>query len=153
MKYSIDEDVFRRHLEQAEERGRQKELHREAEQNLGPSPEIPLEAIKRDQEKNPLGLISPVALAKVGQVMRFGAEKYDTHNWRKGFEWQRLIDAALRHINAFNMGLDRDPESGLSHIAHAACMLMFLLEHEEEHLDLDNRYKVSRGKNWNEVIA
>ena len=112
---------------------------------------------KHDQEKNPLGLISPVALAKIGQVMRFGAKKYEHHNWRKGFAWQRLIDAALRHINAFNMGLDKDPESGLSHIAHAACMLMFLLEHEETHRDTDNRYKLPTyidniNVNWNEIL-
>ena len=68
-------------------------------------------------------------------------EKYAEHNWRKGFVWSRPLSAAMRHITAFNAGEDKDPESGLSHLAHAACCIMFLLEFEKTHKELDDRYK------------
>lgn len=96
---------------------------------------------KADAGKLPVGLISTTALRKLAAVLQFGAQKYAAHNWRKGIEWQRTIDAALRHLMAYNNGEDIDPESGLSHAAHAMCNLMFLLEWEETHRDLDNRYK------------
>jgi hypothetical protein len=74
-------------------------------------------------------------------VLKFGAIKYAEHNWRKGFAWSRPLAAAMRHILAFNAGEDKDPESGLSHLAHAACCIMFLLEFEKTHRELDDRYK------------
>ena len=73
-------------------------------------------------------------------VLKFGAIKYAEHNWRKGFTWSRPLAAAMRHITAFNDGEDKDPESGLSHLAHAACCIMFLLEFEKTHPELDDRY-------------
>jgi len=45
---------------------------------------------------------------------------------------------------AFNDGEDKDPESGLSHLAHSLCCLMFLLEFEKTHPELDDRYKVTK---------
>ncbi len=97
-------------------------------------------AQKFDGGKPPLGLLSTVAMNEIAQVMAFGAQKYSAHQWRAGMDWQRLIDAALRHITAFNDGEDLDPESGLSHMAHAACCVMFLLEYERTHREFDNRY-------------
>lgn len=96
---------------------------------------------KDDDGKPPLGLLSTKALVEVAKVLLHGKEKYGAHNWRGGIAWQRLIDASLRHITSFNDGEDKDPESGLSHIAHAMCMLMFLLESESTHTELDDRYK------------
>lgn len=97
--------------------------------------------IKHDQDKLPMHLLSTTALEEVAAVLQFGADKYDQHNWRKGFVWSRTISAALRHILAFNDGEDLDPESGRSHVAHAMCCLMFLLEFEKTHPELDDRYK------------
>jgi hypothetical protein len=102
-------------------------------------------AIKFDGDKPPLNLLSNEALTQIAKVMQFGATKYAAHNWRKGFTWSRPLAAAMRHINAFNDGEDKDPESGLSHLAHAACCIMFLLEFEKTHRHLDDRYKVSEN--------
>lgn len=96
---------------------------------------------KHDGGKAPLSLIPYEALVAEAEVLAFGARKYAAHNWRGGFEWTRLIDAALRHLLAFNSGEDKDPESGLSHLAHARCCLGFLLAHERSGLGVDNRYK------------
>jgi hypothetical protein len=97
-------------------------------------------AIKHDENKPRFELISPIALTKIALVLTEGAKKYDDHNWRKGFKWSRLIGAAFRHLTAFMAGQDKDPETKLSHLAHAACCIMFLLEHEETHKELDDRY-------------
>jgi hypothetical protein len=98
-------------------------------------------ALKFDENKLPLHLLSTEAINQTAAVLQFGAEKYAEHNWRKGFAWSRPLAAAMRHITAFNAGEDRDPESGLSHLAHAACCIMFLLEFEKTHQELDDRYK------------
>ena len=98
-------------------------------------------ALKFDDGKLPLHLLSTEAMNQTAAVLQFGADKYAAHNWRKGFAWSRPLAAAMRHITAFNAGEDKDPESGLSHLAHAACCIMFLLEFEKTHKELDDRYK------------
>jgi hypothetical protein len=98
-------------------------------------------ALKFDGDKLPLHLLSTEAMNQTAAVLKFGAQKYAEHNWRKGFAWSRPLSAAMRHITAFNNGEDTDPESGLSHLAHAACCIMFLLEFEKTHPHLDDRYK------------
>lgn len=101
------------------------------------------EARKDDQGKPKLSLISPIAMFKLAQVMTDGEKEYDTHNWRGGFDWTRITDAALRHIEAWNAGMDKDPNSGRSNLAHAMACIMMLLEFEETHKELDDRYKLS----------
>lgn len=96
-------------------------------------------AVKFDSDKPPIGLIPRSALEAEAQVLAFGAEKYGRDNWRKGMEWQRMIDAALRHIVAFADGEDMDPESGYHHLAHAKCCLSFLIEYHIKQLGTDNR--------------
>jgi Domain of unknown function (DUF5664) len=99
-------------------------------------------ALKFDSDKMPVNLLSTEALMQTAAVLKFGADKYAEHNWRAGFAWSRPLAAAMRHIMAFNDGEDKDPESGLSHLAHAMCCIMFLLEFEKTHRELDDRYKV-----------
>lgn len=99
-------------------------------------------ATKYDTDKPRMSLLDPYVLSEVAKVLTFGAKKYEPHNWRKGFCYSRLTDAVLRHVNAFNDGEDFDPESGLSHLAHAMCGLMFLLKNTQTHPELDDRYKV-----------
>lgn len=98
------------------------------------------EANKSDAGKPPLGLISRIALEEEAKVMAFGAIKYDVHNWRKGMDFSRLIDATLRHVYAFADGEDKDAETGYSHLAHARCCLAFLLEYEGKKLGTDDRF-------------
>lgn len=105
-----------------------------------------MSAVKHDKGKARAGLVPSVPLMKVAEVLTFGANKYGDHNWRGGFNWSRLYDAALRHILAHQNGEDVDPESGLSHLAHAACNLMFLLEFEHYELGRDDRYRRDNNK-------
>lgn len=96
--------------------------------------------IKHDQEKPDMSLLSSVALVKIAQVMTFGKKKYTANNWRGGIAFSRLVAAALRHIFAWLGGESIDPESGVSHLAHASCCLMMLLEFETTRPELDDRY-------------
>ncbi len=95
---------------------------------------------KLDKGKPPISLINRRALEEEAQVMAFGATKYAAHNWRKGIASSRLLDAALRHILAYADGENVDPETGLSHLAHARCCLAFQIELEHSHPELDDRY-------------
>ena len=87
------------------------------------------EGKKYDGEKPRLYLLPPHTLVEVGKVLTFGAAKYDEHNWKKLDNLQnRYTGAALRHIFAHMAGEELDPETGLDHLAHALCCLMFKLE-------------------------
>jgi hypothetical protein len=97
--------------------------------------------LKHDQDKPDMALLSNIGLLKVAQVMSFGKRKYAANNWRGGFAWTRPLAASLRHIFAYLGGEDKDPESGISHLAHACCCLLFVLEFEETHKELDDRFK------------
>lgn len=96
---------------------------------------------KFDTGKPRVGLLPGRALEEVAAILTFGAEKYGDHNWREGMTWSRIYDAILRHVVAFIRGEDKDPESGRSHIAHAACGTLFLLEYILEGIGKDDRYK------------
>ena len=101
---------------------------------------LPDAGLKRDADKPRMDLLDPQAIEQMAQVLGFGARKYKAHNWRQGLSTGRLVAAALRHLFAFLRGEDRDPESGLPHVAHAMCCCMFLLglAHRPE---LDDRWK------------
>lgn len=97
--------------------------------------------LKFDAGKPPLGLLPSKSLVEIAKVLEFGRNKYAAHNWRNGLAWSRVYDATLRHLLAWNDGQDRDPETGLSHLAHAGCCILFLLEFEASRPELDDRYK------------
>ena len=87
---------------------------------------------KHDSGKPLMGAVPPNALLAVARVLTFGAQKYGRDNWRKVANAEtRYLDAALRHINAYQRGEAVDPESGESHLTHAVCSLMFMLELKE----------------------
>jgi hypothetical protein len=60
-------------------------------------------------------------------------------NWEQGFQWSRTYAALQRHLMAWWAGENTDDESGQSHLAHAMCNLMFLMEFENTHGERDDR--------------
>ena len=110
--------------------------------NTSPAPS----GLKYDSEKVPLDLLSTAWLWGTAAVLAFGAKKYSKHNWREGLEQSRLMAAALRHITAYNAGEDLDPETGLSHLTHASCCLMFAYEMRLTHPELDDRYRPTQTR-------
>jgi hypothetical protein len=84
---------------------------------------------KFDGEKPKMYLLPPKALIEVARVLTFGANKYDENNWKKLDNLQnRYTGASLRHIFAHMDGEELDNETGLDHLAHAICCLLFKLE-------------------------
>ena len=100
------------------------------------------EGKKYDGEKPRMHLLPPKSMVEVAKVLTFGAEKYDEHNWRKLENLQnRYTSGALRHIFAHNDSELLDEESGLSHLAHAICCLLFKLEIELENAENEKTEK------------
>lgn len=90
-------------------------------------------AVKYDGGKPSLyrGVIEyfPRAVAAVGQISTFGANKYAWKGWEKvpsGIT--RYSDAMVRHLVAEGTGEFLDPDSGLPHAAHTAWGAMARLE-------------------------
>lgn len=104
-------------------------------------------ALKFDQAKPDYSLIPTEALDEIAAVWSFGEKKYAAFNWTLGFKWRRPLAAALRHIYAFLRGEDKDPESGLCHLAHAVCCLMMVISFLKLGTGEDNRHVTTRTKN------
>lgn len=86
---------------------------------------------KFDGDKLEYGLLPPLALAATVKVLTFGAQKYERDNWQKVPDSKRrYFDALQRHMWAWKQGEQNDQESGINHLAHAMCCLMFLYEHD-----------------------
>lgn len=109
------------------------------------------EGKKFDAEKPRMDLISSIWIKGVAEVLTFGARKYAAHNWRKGIVQSRLLGAGLRHLFAFLQGEDFDPETGLCHLDHASCCLMFARELWETRPDLDDRWRINGGKTGDDL--
>lgn len=83
---------------------------------------------KFDGDKLRFSLIPPQPLSDVNKVLEFGAKKYGANNWQKVDNAQeRYFNAAMRHLLAWQSGELLDDESGLPHLAHAQCCLMFMM--------------------------
>ena len=82
--------------------------------------------IKHDENKIKVSLLEPAFVLGVAEVATFGANKYAKDNWKKCDDLDRYKDAALRHLFAYLKGEKVDEETGLSHLYHASCNLMFL---------------------------
>jgi hypothetical protein len=66
------------------------------------------------------------ALKEVVKVLEYGARKYSADNWQK-VDKEKYKEALWRHWVAYNQGEKKDPETGLSHLAHLLCDGLFLL--------------------------
>jgi hypothetical protein len=97
---------------------------------------------KADRGKVLLWLLPVDALWAVAQVYTFGVKKYAAHNWAKGMKWSQMISAAKRHLTAFELGQDRDKESGLWHLAHLAFCILCLMAYQLRRVGDDDRFKL-----------
>ena len=102
--------------------------------------EVPVpKFIKDDNAKTRYDLLPPELLEETARVLTFGAQKYSAHNWAQGASWSRYFSAMMRHMWAWWRGEDNDPETGFSHLAHAACCLSFLIAYQRRGLGEDDR--------------
>lgn len=87
-----------------------------------------MKGLKYDSDKLRWDLLPIDTIEDVVKILTFGANKYGPDNWQglDNFE-DRYYGALMRHITAWRKGEKMDEESGLSHLAHAMCNLVFLL--------------------------
>lgn len=89
--------------------------------------------VKLDADKVRLDLLPVQPVMDVARVLTFGAKKYAPNNWQLVPEGRdRYYAAALRHLFAWRAGEKNDPESGLPHLAHAACCVLFAMWMDEQ---------------------
>ena len=86
---------------------------------------------KFDGDKPQYGLLPPKALKETVKVLTLGAQKYEPDNWKIVPDAQsRYFDALMRHLWDWKSGEKLDPETGISHLAHACCNILFILERD-----------------------
>jgi hypothetical protein len=92
-------------------------------------PLILSQGMKFDKNKPDYSLLPFAAVDEVVKVLTYGAAKYDRFNWEK-VEAVRYQAATMRHFSTHMQGEKIDQESGISHLAHAICSLLYLLDFE-----------------------
>lgn len=103
------------------------------------------EGIKFDGEKVRLDLVSPELIEATAEVLHWALIRtdpppYPEHNWALGIKYSRVFSALLRHLWKWWWGETFDSESGLNHLAHAACCLMFLIHYTRDKNGAYNRF-------------
>jgi deoxycytidylate deaminase len=90
--------------------------------------------IKHDNGKTQYQYLISKFIKEMAEVTTQGAKKYGRDNYLQGDEQalNRIYDALMRHLMAWRMGEEVDPESGESHLSHVACnaMMIYALEHK-----------------------
>ena len=77
------------------------------------------------------------------RVWMYGREKYAAWNWAKGMAWSVPFACLMRHMAAWQSGEENDVESGLPHLAHAACNLRMLTLYARNFKEGDDRPPMS----------
>lgn len=98
-----------------------------------------MSGVKYDVGKVRMELLPPELLSGTATILTFGAEKYSDRNWEEGMKWSRVFGALMRHMWAWWGGEDNDPETGHSHLWHAACCIAFLMAYEQRQIGEDDR--------------
>lgn len=93
--------------------------------------------MKGDGGKRDWGLVFWPALDALVDGLTFGARKYTPNNWQK-VSRERFESAVMRHWSLYMQGEENDGESGLSHLAHMMCSLMFLMWFDKQPKYLEN---------------
>ena len=78
-------------------------------------------------------LIKP--LYAIASVLTYGAMKYLPNNWQ-GVDPESYEDALDRHLAEWRAGEAVDSDTGLHHLAHAGCNVLFLLWFEIKDMSL-----------------
>jgi hypothetical protein len=88
---------------------------------------VPDQALKKDMGKPRWDLLPLEAVEGIVKVLTFGASKYEDNGWKGlGDQQERIHAAVMRHYTALRKGETIDSESGLPHLDHMMCNLMFL---------------------------
>ena len=103
------------------------------DRNLPFEPTEPARSLRYNNGKPDFSLLPMSTLTEVVRVLEYGASKYERNNWLKPTSWDVSFACLMRHMSAWQDGEDDDPESGRSHLAHAACNILQMLHQLENH--------------------
>lgn len=107
---------------------------------------------KDDNGKLRWDLLPLDVVEKLVEIYEFGANKYEENSWRTIENGYKRCRAALfRHLTAYDKGERVDPESGKSHLAHAAWNALSMvyfdsLEHPTETLEPPIEFQFHEGE-------
>ena len=90
-------------------------------------------SLRYNTGKPDYSLIPLASMKEAAKVLEYGATKYAVDNWRKPTNWRVSYACLMRHMAAWQSGEDLDPESGFSHLGHAACNILQMLDMLENH--------------------
>lgn len=91
-------------------------------------------------KKARLDLVPPSLAISAAPAMALGAAKYGPYNWRtSAVKLSVYLGAIQRHLDAFRDGQDLDPESGYSHLGHAAAGLAIITDAAAIGMLIDDR--------------
>lgn len=90
------------------------------------------EGRKFDNEKLRWDLLPLECIEEVVKILTFGASKYGPNNWQNLENAEdRYYAALMRHLVEYKKGIRIDDESGLSHLSHLMCNVLFLIWFEK----------------------
>ena len=111
------------------------------------------QTVKADAGKPRLSLTPVQIVYDIAEVREYGCEKYgDPNNWKR-VEFERYVDAMLRHTLAFvrdPFGVDE--ESGIEHYKHAECNWSFISEMMQERRSNADKAKDNQRKIFEAVF-
>lgn len=109
---------------------------------MEPKPELKMnKGVKHDNAKPPMAYIPLAALQAEAEAFGFGANKYESWNYKHGLSVTRTLSAAVRHIFQFLSGEDKDVESKVHHLGCARANIAMCLDTLTNHPELDDRFK------------
>ena len=96
-------------------------------QIITPEMEARAEGIKHDSDKTRYDLIDWPFVEGMANVMTANVGKHEDDTWKSIEPFrQKHFSALMRHVVKWMCGEKLDAETGMSHLYHAACRLMFL---------------------------
>lgn len=99
------------------------------------------------QKKTPLRVVPPILDLEVSGPLSQGAQKYGSYNWRhKDISLALHLEAIERHLAAYKDGENRAPDSGFTHLAHAAATIAILMDAGSMGTLIDDRVYGPAGK-------
>lgn len=92
------------------------------------------------QSKPQMGLVPGAALVEFSEALRHGTEKYGPANWRVDpVSASTYYHAAIRHLNEWWDGLNKDSGSGASPLGHVGANMAIIIDAAASGTLIDDR--------------
>lgn len=96
--------------------------------------------LRKNEGKLRYDLLDAYAIQELVRVFSKGAEKYEPNNWLNGgMDYSKMLASLKRHIAAFELGEDIDPETGCQHMAQAAWNALGIVTYSKYFPENDDR--------------